>query len=240
MALVTNLNMGSLSLENPNGKYSQEATKAYINKLKAMYDSMPFKSPVISSYGTGIAGSTYYFEDTYGYDTDPTNVLKRKEAVSSSNPGALVDYHPHDGTLIREASDVKGFMTWGTHGNRSSTYAKDNSIKFKGNSAWWLIETIESWNGTWEGYGQGNFIDWFSKNAFGSLDYEYTPVGAVSHVWEPSLCGINDPGYFRAWEEGQLFADCAWSSRQAPSMMAVGDPLVSPGRLDDLTGIDSQ
>ena len=39
------------------------------------------------------------------------------------------------------------------------------------------VQTVESYNGMWDGGGyQGNFVRWFSANAFGGINYSNTPV----------------------------------------------------------------
>ncbi len=94
------------------------------------------------------------------------------------------------------------------------------------NSSWWIIETLESFNGQPLG-GMGNFTQWFSQNAFGGVNYENTPVGAVSHTDEPTLFRVNDPSlYFGLWASGKNFAISAWYSRRTEHFQAVGDPFV--------------
>jgi hypothetical protein len=95
-----------------------------------------------------------------------------------------------------------------------------------GASSWWIIETLESYNGQ-RSLGQGNFTQWFSATAFGGTNYENTPVAAVSQTDEPTLAGVNDPSlYFASWFAGKSFAICAWNSRLTPRFQAIGDPFV--------------
>ena len=87
---------------------------------------------------------------------------------------------------------MPGYMCWGAHSSLGNGYpVNSNLIPWSGQSAWWIIETIEPYNG-WRDTGQGNFTQWFSKTAFGGTNYDKTPVGAVSHTDEPYLGGIND------------------------------------------------
>jgi hypothetical protein len=80
----------------------------------------------------------------------------------------------------------------------------------------------------WDGGGyQGNFVRWFSANAFGGINYSNTPVGAVCQVEEPLLTGVNSSAYLLDWERGFIFAEAAWDSSRTPFFMAVGDPLVT-------------
>ena len=67
---------------------------------------------------------------------------------------------------------------------------------------------------------------WFAANAWAGIDYTNTPVGAVSHVEEPDLVGVNGPTYMSLWEAGYLFSECAWASKNTPCFQAIGDPLI--------------
>jgi hypothetical protein len=126
------------------------------------------------------------------------------------------------------AEDVAGFFSWGFNAGRKKTYATDRSIRFTGHSAWYIIQTAESFNGrlTDRTY-QGSYDQWFSREAFGGTNFSNIPVGAVCHVEEPGLVGIINAAYFWSWENGQLFADCAWySSGARTKLLVIGDPLV--------------
>ena len=91
----------------------------------------------------------------------------------------------------------------------------------------YLIETVESHNGL-RFSDQGNSLDWYASNAFGGTNYVNTPVGAVSHVDEPNLVGVNNAYvYFGLWAGSKNFGICAWNSRNTPYFQAVGDPLVA-------------
>ena len=118
-------------------------------------------------------------------------------------------------------------MSWGCHSSLGNDYPRNGTNVWGGASAWWIIETLESFNG-WRDTGQGNFTQWFSDEGFGGntyTNYENTPVGAVSHTDEPLLPGIQDASlYFGLWASGKNFAICAWNSRNTPYFQAVGDP----------------
>jgi hypothetical protein len=69
---------------------------------------------------------------------------------------------------------------------------------------------------------------WFSSNAFGGTNYSATPVGAVTHVEEPQLNGVeNGAAYFGLWEARKNFATCSWNARNTTFFQAVGDPLIT-------------
>jgi alpha-tubulin suppressor-like RCC1 family protein len=127
------------------------------------------------------------------------------------------------------ATNLAGYMSWGSHSSLGNEYARNGTNAWGANSGWWIIETAESFNG-WRDTGQGNFTQWFSNNGFGgsaNTHYENTPVGAVTHTDEPNLPFINDgPVYFGLWASGKNFAICAWNSRRTHLFQAVGDPFV--------------
>lgn len=221
LPLVTHLFMGTAP-----------ATKAYIAKLAAMARQMPQPSLLISARKAGQAGSTYYLEDaatpgSIGHTAGGFGAGIRGEMTLKA-PGARVEYWPKAGPHLNQAADVAGYFGWGFNGGRGKHYATDGSLRFSGRSGWYLIQTAESFNGRLDAETfQGNYQQWFSRTAFGGTDYSNTPVGAVAHVVEPGLSGINHPGYFWSWENGQTFADCAWFSAQAKTKIVVlGDPLV--------------
>jgi hypothetical protein len=140
------------------------------------------------------------------------------ETLSNNIPHNLV--HPN------AVTNLAGYICWGAHSSLGSTYPVDGNLHWSGNSAWWLIETLESFNGQQLG-GQGNFTEWFSANAFEGSNYSNTPVGAVSHLEEPGLNGVEDGSvYFGFWQSGKNFAICAWTSRKTPYFQAIGDPLI--------------
>ncbi|MSR78832.1 MAG: hypothetical protein EXS59_01665 [Candidatus Taylorbacteria bacterium] len=223
--LVTSLNMGS-----------SEATKRYIDKLKLMYERMPSKASIVSSQGTGKNGTTYYMSDAtaLAFKNDNPNAKVFADKLKRVRPGVKLMYRGFDEPVISNATDVSGFLSRGLYGYAySGKYAIDGTVRFSGNSGWYIIETMESFNGVWtagdvpgENF-QGNFVKWFSKNAFGGSNYENTPVGAVTHIEEPSLSGVNNPDFFSCWDSGEVFASCAWHSRETPYFQAVGDPLVA-------------
>ncbi len=135
----------------------------------------------------------------------------------------------HDLPHITNAVNVAGYISWGSHSSLGNEYPRFGPIRVKwtGNSAWWVIETIESFNG-WRHTGQGNFTQWFSADAFGGTDYSNTPIGAVSHTDEPGLAGVNDSRlYFGLWAQGKSFAISGWNSRITPLFQAVGDPFTT-------------
>lgn len=216
LALVTVLDMGSV-----------RDTKAYTDKLKNMYDRMAHKSLKISATDAGVGGTTYYLEDARE-DSHSAEAISRKKALEDISTSATIRYVP-DGQWtppVTEVEDVLGFMTWGMHAGRGQNYATDRQFVFSGNSNWYIIDTLESYNGMRNNGSQSRYIDWFLSNSFGGTNYSATPAGAVVSVAEPYLVGKNSPKFFTCWDQGGLFADCAWQSKRSKMTMAVGDPWV--------------
>ena len=218
---VSSLDMGSL-----------EATKAYSDKLKAVYALMPTKSLVLSARGTSFDGGTYYFSDAYAPNFENSSIpaYAFADALQAASPSARIVRKGYTDTALTSASNVSGIFHRGIYGyGWNKNYATDGTIRFDGTSGWYLAETAESFNGLWLTNGeQGSFITWFSKNAYGGTNYKNTPIAAVSHVIEPGARGYNGPFLFVCWDSGKPFAYCAWKSTNSPfALQVVGDPLVS-------------
>jgi hypothetical protein len=162
--------------------------------------------------------------------------------VAAGGPAVTVTYvnELSDTNLagqITNGANLAGYMSWGCHSLLGPYYATNGVDIWSGNSDWWIIDTIESFNGQ-QYYGasvQGCLLYWFSTGAFGGTNYSHTPVGAVSHVDEPSASGANSYwGYFGLWQAGRNFAQCAWISMPPASsfeyhvntIQVTGDPFI--------------
>jgi len=152
------------------------------------------------------------------------------QAGVSSNSIVYTNVIPDCGSLachITSGRNVAGYLSWGAHSSLGNDYAINGYVSWSGNSSWYLMQTIESFNGQRQ-TGQGNFTEWFSSNAFGGTNYSNTPVGAVSNVEEPGLPS-NSYGaiYFGLWASGKNSGICAWNARNTIYFQAVGDPFVT-------------
>ncbi len=206
--LVTALNMATLA-----------DSTAYIDKVASMYTG----DVIISAKSSGYSNDTYYLDDTSGYGTNWLGPFR--SAILAENGSASVVYSSN--AVITNGSNVKGYASWGENsGILSGTYSVDGSVVWSGTSTWWIVETLESFNGQRCCGYQGCVKQWFSTNAWGGANYSNTPVGGVSHVQEPGLAGVNGASYMSLWEAGYLFAECAWASKNTPCFQAMGDPMV--------------
>jgi hypothetical protein len=161
------------------------------------------------------------------------------EDCTCPGPSCCGGFSPH----ITNAVNVAGYVSWGSHSSLCNQYAIaatwQGAPTWQGSSGWWIIETLESFNGQpapssgCGGGGMGDFNMWFDHRAFGGydpnhMDYQNTPVGAVTHVDEPFLSGVNNTStYFGLWASGADFATCAWTSKNWNKLQAVGDPFVT-------------
>jgi len=211
---------------------------AYISKLANMSTNFSPAPLLLSASAARYGNTNYCFDDTrppsYG-SPYPSEIASAANAVLGVNPRASVTY-----TNVANGSDslsnhitlgtnLAGYMSWGYHGTTAQTnwdYPTNRTLVFRGNSGWYIIETVESLNGQRYNFSEGNFTKWFSTNAFGGSNYVNIPVGAVSHVDEPSIGGVNNGSYFGLWEMGINFGQSAWASRQTPYFQAIGDPFL--------------
>ncbi|MFZ5829469.1 MAG: Ig-like domain-containing protein, partial [Planctomycetota bacterium] len=215
--LVTHLDMGS-----------KAATLAYIDKLAAMGaedGALDADGVTISASAASLGGSRWVLdgEATYGGGmVSDRNAALLAEGVSSEDITLRNDGEGN----VTSAADVTYYQSWGVHTIWTGDYTIDGSVTFSGQSNWYLIETIESFNGVLTS-SHGTYADWFSATAFGGTGYSNTPAGAVAHTAEPGASlGANDEYYAALWARGWNFAECAWQSRRMRHFIAVGDPLV--------------
>lgn len=221
---VTSINM--------NGTGGTNDCIAYINKL-ASISSNYFPGKFVINPSAGRYGNTnWYFDDTEIDYAQYTPGLSASNAVFDVgvSPQTITYVDLTDNGLsshITNGSNLAGYACWGAHSTLGYGYAIDGDVNWFGNSSWYIMETFESYNGqrnvslTY----QGNFLFWFSSNAFGGTNYSNTPVGAVTSVDEPYIIGASNPStYYALWATGKNFAICAWNSQETIVFQAVGDP----------------
>jgi hypothetical protein len=224
---VTSINM--------NGTGGTNDCVQYINKLANIGSNYSPGKLIISAYSGGYGNTNYYFDDCRtvapGYPTPGSNA---SSGVLSVNPSASITYSNVYGHDITNGINVAGYLSWGAYAFGTNAYATNGDVEWTNNSGWWLIRTVESYNGRQVStQGEGTFLSWFASNAFGGTTYSHTPVAAISTVDEPSEFGTYDGTCFGLWESGNNFAVCAWSSQNTNCSpynnyytQAVGDPFV--------------
>jgi hypothetical protein len=175
-SFVTSINM--------NGANGTNDCIAYINKLVFIGTNYSSEKLIISASAGGYGNTNYYFDDTeVGYGGDPIGMAAEQAVIQagvSSNSIVYTNVIPDCGSLachITSGRNVAGYLSWGAHSSLGNDYAINGYVSWSGNSSWYLMQTIESFNGQRQ-TGQGNFTEWFSSNAFGGTNYSNTPVGA--------------------------------------------------------------
>jgi hypothetical protein len=221
---------------NMNGTGGTNDCTAYISKLASVASTNPTGQVIISASAGLYGNSNWYFDDTEtNYSGDPLGYTGAHAVLQDGFLSSCIFYtnvNPECINLqchITSATNVAGYFSWGSHSvGLGTNYATNELLNWHGNSGWYLIQTVESFNGQRvPAFPQGNFLSWFASDAFGATNYSNTPVGGVSNVEEPQLVGINDPAiYFGLWGSGKNFGLCAWNSRNTQFFQAVGDPLV--------------
>jgi alpha-tubulin suppressor-like RCC1 family protein len=238
---VTSINMGLHDLTNDciayinklaafgtNGQLFISASKGGYGNTNFVVDNVRHGSgysPSYAPWGSYVFSATNGLSEA-GVSPGEISYLAGNETRETNELGG---WFYHDLYHITNAANVAGYISWGAHSSLGNEYARFGPIRVKwtGNSAWWIIETIESFNGH-RATGQGNFTQWFSTDAFGGTGYENTPIGAVSHTDEPGLGGVNDSRLlFGLWAQGKIFAISGWNSRMTRFFQAVGDPFTT-------------
>jgi alpha-tubulin suppressor-like RCC1 family protein len=230
---LTNWNPFVTSI-NMNGIGGTNDCIGYINKIASIGATNSPGKLLISAYAGGYGNSHYYLDDTeVGYGGyligEPAQQALIEEGVSS-NSIFYTNTIPDCGSLachLTTGSHLAGYLCWGAHSSLGASYATNATVNWTGNSGWYIMATIESFNGQRSG-GQGNFLSWYAANAFGGANYSNTPVAAISNVDEPGLASGNYGAiYFGLWANGLSSAICAWNDVNSFYFQAVGDPFVT-------------
>ena len=205
----------------------------YINKLANIGTLISSNSPLLSASTGGYGNTNWYFDDTEsGYGSASPSLAASNAVIQAGAALTSVTYTnvtDHGlGSHITSGSNVAGYFCWGFHSSLGGQFPLDNSLTWIGNSSWYLIETVESFNGQRYNLQMSTYIKWFSKNAFGGTNYSNTPVGAVCSPDEPNVFGVSLPQtYYGLWAAGKNFAICAWNKPQTAHFQVVGDPFIT-------------
>jgi alpha-tubulin suppressor-like RCC1 family protein len=223
---VTSINM--------NGNGGTNDCIAYINKLATVGVLVFSNSPVLSASANGYGNTNYILDNVnnlgYGY---PESIVSNAITglVAAGVPTNFISYLygfengfslPH----LTNAVNVAGYICWGWHSSLGFSYVTNGAVQWSGNSGWWIIRTAESFNGQ----RSGQFLQWFSSNAFGGTNYSNTPIGGPTYVEEPDADNTLNDILFNLWASGQNLAICCWAARNPslpPYMQVVGDPFVT-------------
>jgi hypothetical protein len=206
---------------------------AYVDKLRYFSTNYSPGKIYISPRSGGYGNTNYYIDDVWigGLRSFPGLGIRDAVLASGANfTNVFYTSGPHDyNAHFFNCTNVAGYVSWGVHGGLSlSNWSVNGEIRLHGASSWFPMQTIESYNGQWEPLsGQNSFHNWFATGTFGGTNYAYSAACGVSHLYEPSVGGINNPNCFALWERGKCFAICAWLTQVTTRFQAVGDPFVT-------------
>jgi Regulator of chromosome condensation (RCC1) repeat len=156
---------------------------AYISKL-ALFGSNYSPGKSIISASAGGYGNTNYVVDSIRHGTGHVDDYTGGQAIVSTATngllasgvlpsailyadgvetiiGGVTNNLPH----LTNASNVAGYISWGAHSSLGGFYAVSgtNGVYWNGNSGWWVVQTVESFNGQRQFPEMGYFIQWFSS-----------------------------------------------------------------------------
>lgn len=212
--LVMTLNMGN----------SLAAVQTYIDKIAVMYRAMATPNVAVSSRGASRSGTQFIFDDANTV-IGGGGILVNPEQSLRVTDGCLTTTYSYP-SLQNNIANLACYSAWGTHNGSwgSGTYPSGQLV-LSGNSNWYIVSTVESFNGD-VGGGQGNFIQWWDNGVGGGTNGSRTPIGMATHTEEPGVSGCEADSFSRNWFAGFNLAETLWSSRGTMWFMAVGDPLV--------------
>lgn len=210
---------------------------AYVDKLARFASNYSPGKVIISASAGGYGNNQYFLDDVLpspqaGPNAKGVGIYDGYLALLAQGVSSnLLNYTYDTNLVIRYGTNLAGYMSHGSYG--WAPYFNlpfDAKVQFKGSSEWYIMATVESFNGLREkrdAEGMADYAELFSSGSFGRTNYQATPVGTVGHVFEPSAGGVNDPTrYFGLWQQGHNFAFCAWHSVRTPFLVLTGDPLV--------------
>jgi hypothetical protein len=206
---------------------SYAASAAYIDKLAAMATvegALESDGATISASAGGYAADMWILDDTRkdNYTAYPQMPAIRDRLLAAGIAEGKINYQ--DGTRVSTAANVTAWRSWGVHTPLTNGWPI-NDVTLSGSSGWYLLTTIESYNGQYAS-SHGDPTEFFAANAFGGTDYSNTPVFFYGHTQEPYLGGIATAAYEELWARGYLAIECAWKAAMNSPILPLGDPLV--------------
>jgi len=129
-------------------------------------------------------------------------VRTRLKSPSFDVPVSDIWHAPLRTPRIEKATNIAAYISWGGNGAPpyGNSWAYDGTFETLGASAWWLCQSVESWNGLRDLSPhvsfQGSYGEWFTSASFGGAGYPGTPVGGVHHTREPGIGGCMTPQFY--------------------------------------------
>ena len=144
----------------------------------------------------------YYYASNAQYGV--TNVNPTANVIGTSGTNSYGEE-----ISTSHATNVAAYYTggWdaatGGHGTNDGYCFVDGSVQFFSNSDWYIMSTIQSFDGQRVTF-QANYLTCFATNAFGGTNYSNTPIGAVTTVNEPTIGGkVSASTYYGGWAAGK-------------------------------------
>jgi hypothetical protein len=186
---------------------------AYIAKIASFASNWPSGTIFISASKSNYGNTSWYFDGGYSPGAGVYTSFATQAALGVSNALSSPSITYTTNTHILQATNVAGYWSGGTDsglGGPNNSFATNGQVTFSGSSGWFIMATVDSFNGERE-TGQAGFLTWFATNAFLGTNYSTTPIGAVTHVDEPYTDGEeNTYVYYRDWAVGRPFGITAW------------------------------
>lgn len=219
-----------------------EDTTNYVNKLAQLGVVVPRYRALLSASRSGYSNDLICLDNARSPGSVPFIITAAIQLPLRGVPPAKLWYAASTQAHIVNATNVAGYVSWGGNSRPldppvlvyTNTWTTDGTVRFYGASRWWLIQSIESWNGVWVEREplpqdtQGSYQRWFSAPAFGGSGYSATPIGGVEHVSEPTSSGMSlSEYYFGLWQFGRSLGVASWTSANTHFHAVTGDPLVS-------------
>ncbi len=170
--------------------YRTNDCRAYVDKLENVGTNNPMNRVILSGDRAGITRDTYVVDNVRPFPADTTVGSAKTALLNFGISSGAIFYRdnfvlPSD-SQAANATNVFNYLSWGFYGSpglANRDWATNGSIRFYGNSFWYLAQTIESYNGQWPpvSVGQHSYVDWFSQFALGA------PSGTKLRWWLPRL-----------------------------------------------------
>ena len=211
------------------------ACMAYIDRLAYVGTTYCPGRLIISASTGGYANTNYCVDGVGTFGTYLGRSVTNSLSLNGISPSAIIyaDGSLEDvlGNHITRATNVAGYFSLGHHSALSYLFAIDGTVKFQGQSGWFIMTTFESYNGLRDPgspNGLSTYAEWCSSGAFGGAGYENTPVAAVANTDE-CICAPDPVALLGLWAAGKTSAICCWQagwSQQWITTLVAGDPFV--------------
>lgn len=214
---------------------SVAAVKNYIDKVRTAHPG----GSQLFVYANRRYGEEYWLDDNRQNPTYTAfpKAAGYRTALLAENAGVELNYFLDDvDAVMQDASAVKGLVTWGSHSDEVPLPMSQgqwmsggaNGLRFAGLSNWYLLTTVESYNGR-RGTSFNGIAYCFKADVFGGSAYQFTPAGFVASTEEQTVNGVPYQNLFAHWDRGWGLNEVSWANRTTDHFVVYGYPFVSGG-----------